>query len=690
MKISKRNKQCIIFSIIAFAITFALGALLSGINANEGFYDCKISSWKIDATLEDDGDLHVIDTLKFESDGYHFFEYEIGYGKNIIEGSGTDSSFDYSSIKVSVYNKQGHYYFDEQSVSTSNSSSYFKNGNCLGFSWNPSDCEDGGYKLNNYTKNQTKELVYVYLEDGLDSTIYFKYEYTIKNALNKYNDISELNWQFASPLEEMGVENIELNLSLPSKCSQYQVSSSWEEQGILAFGHGNGQSSITTFTNTNIQTKTDKLIGGIGDVLELRVVIPNSPVDCFNNVTSNNMISSSKTGREIIEQEELRLKELDESITSAYGRSKTKFIVFNLLSSVALLGILVLVYHKYDKERKPEFDMEYLREAPSKIMPSELSYLVNEQEITTESFTANMISLIRKKYLEIDSNGSLLTDEKANYSIRKAEDTSNKEALNEDEEFVMDLLFNKLFKDGSFTMEEFEKQMKEEDSATTYSNSISKWKKKSIELAKKKKYFDNIAASRSFSILGFVGIALTIYSLLAFYLLYYLPTLYIIFGAFNVGIGVFMISYCNLITRKSKYGIEEYTKWMAFKKFLCEFSHFEDYDIMSVVMWDEFLVYANVLGIAELVEKQMRIKLKDHPLEETTFNSSYSSMDYFFIYWHMNRVSRRMVFYSNLAYQTMVAAKAARAAKTAGKIAGSGRFGGSSSFGGGGHGGRAG
>ena len=225
MKISKRNKQGIIFSIVAFVITFALGALLSVINGSEGFYDCKISSWKIDATLEDDGDLHIIDTLEFKSDGYHFFEYEIGYGKNIIEGSGTNSSFDYSSIKVSVYNKQGHYYFNEQSFSTSNSDSYYKNGNCLGFSWNPSDCEDGGYKLNNYTKNQTKELIYVYLDDGLDSTIYFKYEYTIKNALNKYNDISELNWQFASPLEEMGVENIELNLTLPFKCSQYNVSS---------------------------------------------------------------------------------------------------------------------------------------------------------------------------------------------------------------------------------------------------------------------------------------------------------------------------------------------------------------------------------------------------------------------------------------------------------------------------------
>ena len=301
-----------------------------------------------------------------------------------------------------------------------------------------------------------------------------------------------------------------------------------------------------------------------------------------------------------------------------------------------------------------------------------------------------MISLIRKKYLTIDSNGSLLTDEKANYLIKKVEDLSNKEPLNEDEQFVMNLLFEKLFKDGSFTMEEFEKKMKKEDSATLYSNSIVSWKKKSIERAKKKHYYDNIAASRSFTLFGFIGGILTIYSIMYCYLLYYLPTMFIIFGALNLSIASFMICYCNLITRKSKFGIEEYTKWMAFKKFLSEFSHFEDYDIMSVVMWDEFLVYANVLGIADLVEKQMRIKLKDHSLNEMEYNHRLYPSDYLFIYWHMNRVSRRMVVYSHIAHQTMVAAKAAKAASSAGKISGSGRFGGSSSFGGGGHGGRAG
>lgn len=156
----------------------------------------------------------------------------------------------------------------------------------------------------------------------------------------------------------------------------------------------------------------------------------------------------------------------------------------------------------------------------------------------------------------------------------------------------------------------------------------------------------------------------------------------------SVGLGLFAMIYFASITRKSKYGIEEYAKWMAFKKFLSEFSHFEDYDMMSVVVWEEYLVYATVLGIADLVEKQMRVKLKQEDLAEAT-NTTLNGFDLYMIF-YLNRMSRRMVFYSTVASQTLTKARAARMAATAGKIAASGGFGGHSSGGGGGHGGRAG
>lgn len=346
------------------------------------------------------------------------------------------------------------------------------------------------------------------------------------------------------------------------------------------------------------------------------------------------------------------------------------------------------MYYKYDKERKPIFDHEYLREPPSKLSPSELSYLMNEKEIVTEAFSATLISLIRKKYLLIDSNGSLLTDDNANYRISINKDGSQKEVMNEDEKFVYNLLFNNLFKE-SFTMDDLEATLRVNSSASIYTNSIYNWKRTSVKNAAKLKYYDSLYINSIFSIFGVVAIVLSFYTFLRSFILYSLPFGYILFILVSVMLGVFIIQYSLTINRKSKIGIEEYTKWNAFKKFLTDFSHFEDYDMMSVIVWEEYLVYASVLGIASLVEKQIRIKLDKISSEEKK-EIQMRQPNFFDIYYiiYLNRISTRFSFTQSLARQTMIAAKAAAAGKAVGKMGGG--FGGSSSFGGGGHGGRAG
>ena len=673
----------IIIPVIAGGIFLLLGSIFS---TDSTRYSSEISSWTIDANLMENGDLHVVDTLEFKSDGFHFFEYEIGYAKNIIEGNGSSSSFDYDSIKVSVYNSKGEYYFSQASTSTSNSSDYYKYDDCLGFSWNYDDCEDGGRKLNYYTSNQPKELIYVYLHDGLDSTLYLQYEYIIKNAVNKYQDVTELNWNFASCLEDMKISNIDLTLSLPSQASSYQLVNGIDSNKIMVFGHGNSQSQITTLTSTRIKTHTDELFESIDDKLELRVIIPNQ-IDVFDKVNEEDMISSNRSGFEILKEEEERLANLDKELVSYYQVRKNILIYGNILASIILLFSAIFVYFKFDKERKPLFDHEYLREPPSKISPSELSYLINEKEIVTEAFNATLISLIRKKYLKIDSNNSLLTDPNANYIISINEEGPYLEEMNEDEKFAFNFLFKQLFK-GSFSMEDLEKAMKNVNVASSYTTSINNWKRQSKNRAHAKNYFDNISVSSLFTILGGISIGVSIYSLFNIYLPFLFPYPYLFLLLTSFVLGVFIIVYTLTITRKSKSGIEEYTKWMAFKKFLIDFSHFEDYDMMSVIMWEEYLVYASVFGIADLVEKQIRIKLKDYgDLEQVQPSANIDLMDLYLII-HINNVSRRFSSSYTAAINTIVAQKAAQAGRSISR--GGGGFGSSSSFGGGGHGGRAG
>lgn len=673
---------------LVVSVIAIIGTLIFSFLTRVSSASSKISKYDIVATLDSYGDLHVVDTIEFKSDGFHFFEYEIGYSKNILEGSGTQSYFDTSSVKVSVYNKQGKYYFDQETESTPDSSSMYKRDNSLGFSWNPGDVDHEGYPLTRYTSGKNRELIYVYIPTGLDSTIYFKYEYTIKNVINKYSDLSELNWNFASPLEDMKMKNVNLTLNFPSNSDKYSTSTSWDEKGILAFGHGNGQSEITSFTNKGVTTHSTELKENFDDRLELRVVFPNQPYDLFANIDTSDTIDADRSGFEIIKSEEDRLTSLDKRNTENFNAKKNLVIAWSIVIGVVGIAILILLYFVFDKERKPKFEAEYLREPPSKLIPSELSYLIYEKDIVKDAFSATMMSLFRKKYLKIDSNGSVLTDEKANYLIMKNTDDIPKEEMNFDEQKIYSLLFDKLFKgQDQFSMDELEGKLKKEKDALVFDKGIESWKKEAKDKAKALGFYDSLSLGGFAAVLGLLGVIFALYSIFL-YIELFLPFYILIFIAISIFISTLVLVYAPSIIRKSKKGIEEYTKWMAFKKFLTDFSHFEDYDMMSVIVWEEYMVYATIFGIADLVEKQMRVKIKDQGPEYDSTSSSFDST--FMTLWYINRMSSRMSTYTYIARQTVIAARTAKAAATAGKIASSGGFGGSSSHGGGGHGGRAG
>jgi len=56
----------------------------------------------------------------------------------------------------------------------------------------------------------------------------------------------------------------------------------------------------------------------------------------------------------------------------------------------------------------------------------------------------------------------------------------------------------------------------------------------------------------------------------------------------------------------TKEGLTYYRKWINLKKFLEEFSLISEYPPDSVIVWEEFLVYATAFGIADKVEKALK------------------------------------------------------------------------------------
>src|SRR5699024_2591178 len=61
--------------------------------------------------------------------------------------------------------------------------------------------------------------------------------------------------------------------------------------------------------------------------------------------------------------------------------------------------------------------------------------------------------------------------------------------------------------------------------------------------------------------------------------------------------------------------------WQAFKRFLNDFGNFSIKELPEIVLWERYLVYATVFGLAQKVEKVMNVKITEF--------SNVSDIDYF-------------------------------------------------------------
>ena len=67
----------------------------------------------------------------------------------------------------------------------------------------------------------------------------------------------------------------------------------------------------------------------------------------------------------------------------------------------------------------------------------------------------------------------------------------------------------------------------------------------------------------------------------------------------------------NKDKNRTEKGKEEYSKWLAHKRFLKDFSNFDEKDLPQITLWERYLVTATVLGCANKVEEQMKMRMTD-------------------------------------------------------------------------------
>jgi len=398
----------------------------------------------------------------------------------------------------------------------------------------------------------------------------------------------------------------------------------------------------------------------------------------------------------------------------------------NYIKAITLFLIIIscgiAIYLKYDKELESDFNEKYYRDIPRDIHPTTLSYLFN-RKITNDALSASILDLIRKKVITYEKLSS------KNYKLyNNSENFAN---LSDIENRLLKLIFNDKNK---IELKELKKNAKKK-----YSKFITNWTNfvnTSERIAKEEEYFiDDISYNKEntkyitkrnniliisifflfvFPFVSFILWGYLIYLYLKekkdytkFIICFILVLIMIISGLFSISISInqhfiknsipyilmnivfatIVMIYIFMTVKKTQKGINEYSRWNAFKKFLNDFSRMNTRELPEIVLWEQYLVYATVLGCADKLSKVMEIKAQQLGME-SEMNNFIDLRDVYYVNRIITSNVRNSVSIARSAHSAATSSSSSSGGFSSGSGGGGGFSSGGGSFGGGGGGGR--
>lgn len=412
----------------------------------------------------------------------------------------------------------------------------------------------------------------------------------------------------------------------------------------------------------------------------------------------------------------LPLIKKDEKQRNFYNYIKLSIVTF------IILFIFYILYIRFLKDEKSEFNIPYLRDLPSGYNPSDVEYLI-KGKITSKSLSADLLSMINKNIISANN----VNKSKKDYILKLNKDFDN---LDVREKKVVNLVFNK---DKEITLSKFKSNAR-----NGYTSFINKWnayikyayseasKKEFYEVEPKRKLSSNdkfiVLIIFGFLFLPFLFPISLIFFISAIYvynsnidtnkktkLSYIIIKLLILLIGFISSLIIFIISImmisnnhyyksCGvygliisliifIITiillkkhKRNKYGATELSKWKAIKKFLSDFGNMKDKELLEVKSFEDYLVYATILGVANKVKKNLKLLIGN--------DTNLDVFDNYIVFNDLNRCINNVVASS---YNCAVSAQSAANSSgsfSSGSGSGGGFSSGGGSFGGGSGGGR--
>jgi len=632
----------IILSILLF--------LISPLIAGAADYD--ITDFIVESQILDNGDMEVKELIVLDG-SFNGYERDILYANDVLASGDSFANnrlYNATNITNMIIKAK---YVDDVSFDTFNelfdtfsNVNYANNGDKAKYI---SSNLVNGYRYRMYYKSDNERVA-------------FYLNYIIKDAVVYHNDVAELYWTFVPNGFEDNIKNIKIKVLLPNFDNT---------DNFRIWAHGNLSGEIKKLDNKTIYAEIDSVFSG--ESVDIRTTFDKSLIT--NIVGVKRSFTNALEG--IIEVETERAEvanNLRKELKAKYDF--VKFGTITLYVAIVILGIFI--YFKYGKSPKSGYYSKYNREFINEYNVEVIDYLMNKK-ITPNAMSASIMNLIYKKNIKAEE--IIEESKKKKDYLFTLENTDN---INESEAILIEFLFDKVGKGKlnteykkTFTTRDLKNYANGTHTCNKFITSYTKWKNNVLNLGKEEKFYETNFVPK------FIGISILIISFLLFvyamnYGVDFIPTYFLVI------VTILFFIYSLTIDKKTIRGSEHYDKWKAFKNFLDDFGSFELKELPEIILWERYLVYAIIFGLAENLQKSMNVKIK----ELETSNLEY---DYYPSFFYINLGSTINSSVNNAINNAYSRQAANYANSHSSSSSGSGFGGGFSSgggFGGGGGGGR--
>ena len=417
----------------------------------------------------------------------------------------------------------------------------------------------------------------------------YKISYTVEDVVHVYQDCSELYWQFLGTNNGMDVDNITGTIKLPEAVGDID--------NLRVWAHGDLSGEINKISKDTVEFNVKNLPSKT--MLEVRVVTLENVFPQSTNKISTNKLES------ILEEE---TKWADEANAK---RTRARVLMIAINVGIALIGVFMLTktkkYIGILKENKkivPQTKVDYYRDIPDEnAVPADAAFLYyfgtnGIRANISKIFSATLLDLCLKKYLEFEVNNTKKVEE---VKVKLLNNEKNVK-LTKTEEIVLEQL-NKV-DNNEFTIKELQKYMR--NHSERFVRDLEKISNEAKEEQIKKENYDiDIAKKGSiYSGIAVLYVVLMMGTLIFGLVWGYAAIFTAIVSLINAILSANVASRFNGLTQK---GADEKELWHGLKRYMQDFSLIKEREVPELVLWEKYLVYATVFGIADRVIKQLKI-----------------------------------------------------------------------------------